>query len=427
MNLRQLIIIILEKLQLARIVRRVVKYKLPYYRYIQWRRLRSVRKRGYANIVFIVANLPMWRSQGIYDFLRKDSRYRLNILISGFESFTKEENEKNISALKEYFKERAMDYCILDELNSNSIMQQWNPDVIFYPQPYANGYPPTIDCTSFKDRLMVYVPYGFMTIFKEWNYNSFLHNYAWRVYYPTHIHKVNAENLSVCKGDNVRIVGEPHADDFINGIPKLIWKDDGSKKRIIWAPHFQIRPNGMFNRPSFNWTCNVMVEIANQYRDKIQFAFKPHPRLYSELCNHPDWGETKTQEYYATWESMPNAQVETGEFIDLFKGSDALIHDCGSFVAEYMFVCKPCMFLTHDEESVEQDMCEFGKKCFHLHNIGHNKDEVIRFIEDTVLTGNDEKHNEREIFFQQYLTPPNNKSTAQNMYEDMCISLFGSL
>lgn len=426
MSLRHSLLIILEKLHLIRFMRRVVKYKLPYFRYLQKKRGDSIRKRGYANVVFVVINLPMWRAQGLYDLLKKDSRFNLYILMGECKTYTTEENERNISTMKRYFQERGMDCYTLDDLDSTLLMKQWNPDVIFYTQPYNGTFSHNVDCTSFKDRLTVFIPYGFMSVLKDWNYNSFLHNMAWRVYYPTEIHKNNAVKLSICKGDNVRVVGEPHADYFLNNENVTHkWKDHGDKKRIIWAPHFQITPNAMFNRPSFLWTHDVMVEIAKSYQDKIHIAFKPHPRLYSELCNHPDWGEERAKQYYELWDTMPNTQVETGEFIDLFKESDALIHDCGSFVAEYMFVCKPCMFLTHDEESVEQDLCDFGKKCFHLHDIGRNREDIIHFIEEVVLNDKDTKLTERKRFYNEYLIPPYGQSTAINIYNDMTTSLFG--
>ena len=65
-----------------------------------------------------------------------------------------------------------------------------------------------------------------------------------------------------------------------------------------------------------------MVELAKKYQDSIQFAFKPHPVLKFRLINI--WGEQKTEEYYKLWETMPNTQLETGDYIDLFLTSDAL-------------------------------------------------------------------------------------------------------
>ena len=408
-----------------KLLKRIFKHNLPYYRYLQRKRIERIRQKGYANVVFTVGNLPMWRAQGLYDLLRGDPRFRLYILLVEFTTQTKEENERNFDILRAYFKQRDIPCFTLDELPPHIQLDHWDPDIIFYVQPYTKLYPKSVRYTTYKDRLTAYIPYGLMTVFRKWNYNKGLHNTAWRVYLPTEIHRENARYFSDCEAENVRVVGEPHADDFLRKETKKVWKGDGLKKRIIWAPHFRINPSKMFYRPSFLWTHKIMLEIADYYKDSIQFAFKPHPRLYSELCKHPDWGPEKAKAYYELWATMPNTQLETGEFVDLFKESDALIHDCGSFVAEYMFTKKPCMFLTHDSESVSAEMCRFGKECFSLHHLGQSKEDILRFIEDIVIAGHDNKLSEREEFFSQHLLPPNGNTTAMNMYLDITQTLFG--
>ena len=40
-----------------------------------------------------------------------------------------------------------------------------------------------------------------------------------------------------------------------------------------------------------------------------------------------------------------NAQMVDGRYIEVFKHSDAMIHDCGSFSLEYFYAHKPMMFL----------------------------------------------------------------------------------
>ena len=50
------------------------------------------------------------------------------------------------------------------------------------------------------------------------------------------------------------------------------------------------------------------------------------------------------------WESLSNAQLETGKYVDLFMTSDAMIHDCGSFTIEYHYTLKPVMYLVKGEE-----------------------------------------------------------------------------
>jgi CDP-glycerol glycerophosphotransferase (TagB/SpsB family) len=166
-----------------------------------------------------------------------------------------------------------------------------------------------------------------------------------------------------------------------------------------------------------------MQEVAEKYADQIQFVFKPHPRLFSELCKHEDWGKEKTQAYYDKWDTMENGQLQTGEFIDLFMTSDAMIHDSGSFTVEYHYSVKPVMFVTSNIEEQITNKNELGKEAILLHYIGKTKQDIIDFIENIVLKDDDPMKAKREEFKQKYLLPPNDKTVAQNMM-DVLINAF---
>ena len=157
-----------------------------------------------------------------------------------------------------------------------------------------------------------------------------------------------------------------------------------------------------------------MLGLARKYSDKIQFVFKPHPRLYTELCKYPEWGEDKAKEYYNLWDTMDNTQVETGEFVDLFMTSDAMIHDCGSFSVEYHYSENPVMYVARNFEDQVEDKNDFGKIAMNLHYVGKDKQDIIDFIENVVLNGNDSMKPQRQQFKQDYLLPPNGKTVAEN-------------
>lgn len=188
-------------------------------------------------------------------------------------------------------------------------------------------------------------------------------------------------------------------------------------------PHFSINEKGFLHHDSFLWMYDHMIELAKKYSDKIQLAFKPHPLLYSTLCSREDWGKNKTDSYYELWRTMPNTQVETGEFTELFMQSDGLIHDCGSFTGEYMFTRKPVMFMSRNFDEIRGQADLFGKMCLDLHEVGESIEDAKRFIEEIIIGGNDTKSEEREKFFNKHLLPPNGKTVAQNVYDDLVVSL----
>ena len=120
---------------------------------------------------------------------------------------------------------------------------------------------------------------------------------------------------------------------------------------------------------------------------------------------------------------MDNTQLETGEYINLFMTSDAMIHDSGSFAAEYHYSRKPVMFISKDMDSILSTQSEFGRKAYGMHYLGKDEADIRHFIEDVVLQGHDPMRPQREQFFKDYLLPPNEKSVAQNVVDDIVESL----
>ena len=120
---------------------------------------------------------------------------------------------------------------------------------------------------------------------------------------------------------------------------------------------------------------------------------------------------------------MDNTQLQTGEFVDLFMTSDAMIHDSGSFSVEYHYSGKPVMYVADNIEEQISNKNELGEKAMRLHYIGKTKQDIIDFIENVVLKGEDPMKQEREQFKQDYLLPPNDKTVAQNM-ADVLIKAF---
>ena len=120
---------------------------------------------------------------------------------------------------------------------------------------------------------------------------------------------------------------------------------------------------------------------------------------------------------------MPNTQLETGQYADLFMTSDAMIHDSGSFAAEYHYSKQPVMFMSKDMDETLSEQSDFGKQAYAMHYIGANEQDIRRFIDDVVLGGNDPMRPQREQFFNEYLLPPGGKSVAQNVIDDIVESL----
>lgn len=381
---------------------------------------RILRRKKTINVVFFASSVSMWRYQHMYELMSKFPRFKVNVIIHPASAYNESQKQIDVHALKDFFTSKDIPFILAEKEGGGyiDIRKEFSPDVLFYPQPYNNFYPYEISYNRFYDKLLCYIPYAFWDCKGKWSYDQPLHRLAWKLLYPTTLHKEDAVSYSFRKGGNMEIVGYPTADDFIQTSHKSIWKEQfGSKKRLIWAAHFTIFSGGPLYQSNFLWMSDFMLDIVKQYSDKIQFVFKPHPRLYTELCKHPDWGEAKAKEYYKLWETMDNTQIETGEFVDLFMTSDAMIHDCGSFSVEYHYSENPVMYIAKNFDEQVEDKNDFGKIAMNLHYVGKEKQDIIDFIENVVLKGEDPLKPKRQQFKQDYLLPPNGKTVAENMMD----------
>ena len=160
-----------------------------------------------------------------------------------------------------------------------------------------------------------------------------------------------------------------------------------------------------------------MLEIAEKYKDKIQFVFRPHPVLKKRAAEK--WGLAEQEAYYEKWDSLSNGQYYDGDFVDLFMTSDAMIMDSCSFRAEYTAFDKP-LFLTITKTS-RLKYNEFGEMLNELFYKPEDdlKQGIIDFIENVVLKGNDTMATLRHEFVQKYFSKINERTASENIYHEI--------
>lgn len=376
-------------------------------------------------VVFMAIDVALWRYQHVYELMAQDSRFQPFIVLS---PCIGRDMEKDMNSLRQYFRKHGIEY--IDYKGTPvDIRKELKPDIIFYTQPYEYLLEDEYDCRHFYDLLLCYMPYGLWMSTGKLSYNLHFHNQAWRLYYTNALHLKEAQKVADNHGRNVRVVGYANADDYLR--PKhdsAVWKtpaDGKPRKRIIWAPHFSVikETSALPPRSNFLWMAQLMLDIAKEYADRIQIAFKPHPSLLTQLYQVKDWGRWRADEYYAQWQQMENTQLETGEFTDLFMTSDAMIHDSGSFAAEYHYSQNPVMFVSKDMRPIYATLSEFGKQAHDMHYIGTDEADIRWFINEVVLNGDDPMRPKRRQFYEDYLLPPNQNSVAQNIVNDIVESL----
>lgn len=392
--------------------------------------LNKLRGKERVNVIFIISSLSMWNHQQLYELMVRDPHFKATIIFVPFSVYSEDDNQVTQRQLTDFIKQHHTPFLIYDQLDfcHCSFVERFAPDILFYPQWYGELYPPNIDVHSHLDKLLCFIPYGIGVTLTGIGIHAEAVNFAWKIYQTCEAHLQASRHFLRSKGDNVIVVGHPRADEYAAPCIADPWKpQEKQKKRIIWAPHFTISGGiSPLQRSNFLQIAGIMQEIAMVYKDQIQFAFKPHPRLITELYKHPEWGKDKTDAYYRQWETGINTQIETGEYVDLFKTSDALIHDSGSFTVEYLYVHKPAMFITRDCDGLKEndEMLDIGSEALDVHYIGFTRQDIHAFIDDVVLKGNDPMKEERECFFRRHLMRPIGKNTSQQIYDDICHDLW---
>lgn len=393
----------------------------------RWLHYRVMRG-GKIRVVFLAMNLGMWRYQRVYERFVKDKRFDVKIVLSPSYQFEKSEQARDIQILRNYFTSYSIPFVDWDFFNEESLLNlrtDIRPDILFYPQQYRSVYYPDHSFVKFLDKLLCLCPYGLATEEENWTYNTGFHNIAWKLFYTNRSELYAARRLAINKGKNVVVTGYPNMTEYLskdNSHANDVWKvNDRRFKRIIWAPHYSINPHeDELYLSNFLRMADLMLLIADEFKDRILIAFKPHPKLRTKLYAHPDWGVDRTDSYYKQWEESGNTQLETGAFIDLFKTSDAMIHDCDSFQIEYLYLNKPVMFVSNGVDQKGTSLLrEEAMKC---HYIGRNNDDIRRFV-NMVIRGEDIMEEKRQQFFKRYLLPENGTDVAFNIYNEILTAL----
>lgn len=378
------------------------------------------------NVVFMVLYSSVWKYDSVYKLMEKDQRFRPLILVCPIADYGKEHMVENFRPTVDMFKKKG--YNVMSAYNEESgefvNVDDLKPDLLMYAFQWSSHVDPRYNIYTLKRYLKCYVNYSFKNNPFEWSIASREQSLMWMYFSECEDNKKLAQSFNQREFQNIHVVGYPIYDEVKETQEEgKDWKNnDKTLKRIIWAPHHSIEGSDQAIKLStFLLFAEDMLEFKDKYKNKVQFAFKPHPQLKPALYKHKDWGKERTDAYYKAWEVGDNSTFVAGAYIDLFKSSDGMIHDSHSFTVEYLYVDKPVMFMTnYDRES----QCNaVGKKAFAAHYHGTSREDIQRFIEEVVIGGKDTMAEQRHKFYNDILVPPKGKSVGENIIDEITTAL----
>lgn len=380
----------------------IKKLMLKYYRMGINSRVNAIRRKEHIDVLFLLYDLSKWKTENLFLLMLNHPRFNPHIELTIRVCDTPSEIAKKTTILRNYLDAKGYDYI------ENTLSVQNKYDVILYQEPYSEALPDIQNVYHNPNSLFISICYSSHTSMLPFEFYEDLHFFAWFDCYENILAANNAKQIIGKRRNNILVTGLPFIEQLLTAKADDPWKKIGNKRRIIWAPHHSI--GNMQEAIYYSTFLNIydfMLELAYKYSSQTQWAFKPHPLLKMKL--EQVWGKEKTDAYYNKWQNLENGQLEYGDYIGLFQHSDAMLHDCSSFIVEYLCINKPVLFLNEDPK-IREELNEYGRKALDVAEIHSTKDAIEEFVL-RVIHGEDLKFMDRQEFISNYLLP-NRKASA---------------
>jgi len=237
-----------------------------------------------------------------------------------------------------------------------------------------------------KPILTMYLGYSFMvTNFSIENFKSNNCSYLWKFFLPTDDHYKQLKLHQIIKGKNALVTGYSKMDDLEKKKPLL-----RKRKLIIISPHHTVSDWKLLQISNFLKYADFFLTLPKIY-PKIDFVFRPHPLLWTQLKKENIWGTERINNYLNSIISNPNSfYSDEPDYLDLFINSDGIIHDCASFLAEYLFTYKPVCYLLKNKETIKKYFMPI-------------ESDIINFINKVILEERDYMVDRRKLFVEETL------------------------
>lgn len=357
-------------------------------------------------VVFLAMHESVWKVDPVFKKMLADSFFEPEILVCPYTVYGEERMLKDMEQAYNYFSNK--NYPVQKSIKDDGswiTLDELKPDIVFFTNPHNLTRKEYYE-DAYLNYLSCYVPYHHEVVTNAEQFNQHFHIAQWKIFATHEISKDIFSKISPTKGENVNVTGYPIAEKLLNKeksqSPKSCWKNNDQRVRIIWAPHHSIEMSENIPYSNFIAYAELFKLLSESYKDKVVWSFKPHPLLKPKLYLHKDWGVSKTDEYYEYWNNQEYSQLDEGDYIDLFRTSTAMIHDSGSFLAEYLYLQKPVTFLM-SEINNEQHYSEFGKSALNSCKKAYDKEDIKNFIDEVIV---DTKIREEHInFLNKYIFP----------------------
>lgn len=389
-----------------------MKKQLPNFKFlrVQWSypgKLRRIAKKaqreGSVKVAFLLVFNSVFPTRPVFEAMLENDRFDPYIVIAPNVSRTHvyqmEIYKEAVEALKEQYPGRVVE--TYDETYDTYMELDDTYSLIFYCNPYPRlvHYNHGIDYFYKKDVLPIYMNYGFAALsFWDEVLSSDFYNKVWMACIETNMNLQYLKRNQQIRGKNGVVTGYLKMDKMASITP-----EERTRKRILVCPHHTVWGWSTLNIGNFLKYYEFFQELPEKYPD-VDFVFRPHPLLFQNLLVRNIWSQEQIDDYIARMDAHPNACYDhSGDYLEQFVNSDAMIHDCGSFIGEYLYTEKPCCYMLKTEEQAVDGLVPLGQKCMENYYKAFSEEDIIRFIDEVVLHGQDPMKEQREKFAREEL------------------------
>lgn len=346
-------------------------------------------------VAFLVCDASMFSGESVYRAMLGDARFEPFIAVaprvSRGDEFMRETMDKTFRSLSARYGDEAVVALCGQDLGQ---AREVDADVVFSTVIYEDQSLPQYTVEAMSRRALVailYYGYGGLFVSNE-KKTPFLPNivFAWRYFVSNEATRDMAVSRNSLLAGNTVASGYCKMDRLAAEMEKVV-RAPGARKKVIVCSHHTIDAAGYgtLALSTFLANADALLRLPGEFPE-VDFVFRPHPLLFVRLATPKWWGPERTAEYRAKLEAHPNVEFQQGgDYFATFAESDAMIHDCGSFLAEYFYTGRPQCFMLREGGATERQLLPFSRRLMDYVYKVRGGGEISDFVRDVVVGGRD--------------------------------------
>lgn len=391
-----------------------IKQNLDYISRNKKQVLKKLKTKKVFNVAFFVYDETKWKCQSIYDLMEESENFVPHIFVtkncSPKSNFNYQEPE-TIHRIYKFFQAKNMRVHYAYDFEKDDFISfekmEPKPDIVYYCHPWYI-YKTQGPVMASKYALTFYSPYSISSTMGYQEYVLRFYQYVQKQYVINDVIKEHFASNMDNKGVNLMSAGHPILDYFYLNKDKKY----ENKNTIIYAPHFSVDDNTTLKWGTFLEMGEFILNWAKNHPE-FNYIFKPHPCLKGYLTSKSLWSEEKIRQYWDEWSKI-GLTYESGDYLDMFMESCAMITDCGSFKTEYFMTQKPQIYLkSKNPMPFNPNVEKINQTCYKA----ETPSELEEILEEVLIKGNDYKKDERRRVYQEY--GYENNYAAKNIFDDI--------